>query len=157
MMGKVRAVGVSNFSRGRFTDLAVHNKILPAVNQLETNVLSQQREMEGLLNQFDAHIMAWAPLSQGDGQFFDNEVLCELAQHHHKTVAQVALRWLTQRGIIAIPKSTHKERMQENFDIFDFQLSADEMQRVDALNRTDTGTRNFDDPEYIKQLLSYVP
>ena len=157
MMGKVRAVGVSNFSRGRFTDLAVHNKILPAVNQLETNVLSQQREMEALLDQFDARIMAWAPLSQGDGQFFDNEVLCELAQHHHKTVAQVALRWLTQRGIIAIPKSTHKERMQENFDIFDFQLSADEMQRVDALNRTDTGTRNFDDPEYIKQLLSYVP
>lgn len=157
MMGKVRAVGVSNFSRGRFTDLAVHNKILPAVNQLETNVLSQQREMEGLLDQFDARIMAWAPLSQGDGQFFDNEVLCELAQHHHKTVAQVALRWLTQRGIIAIPKSTHKERMQENFDIFDFQLSADEMQRVDALNQTDTGTRNFDDPEYIKLLLSYVP
>lgn len=156
MMGKVRAVGVSNFNNGRFTDLAAHGKVLPAVNQLETNVLSQQQQAEALLRHFDTRIMAWAPLSQGGEGLFDNEILRATAERHNKTVAQVALRWLTQRGIIAIPKSERKERMQENFDIFDFSLTDEEMLQIASLNRTDAGTRNFDDPEFIKRLLSFT-
>ena len=156
IMGKVRAVGVSNFSRGRFTDLAAHGKVLPAVNQLETNVFSQQQQAEALLHHFDTRIMAWAPLSQGGEGLFDNEILRAMAERHNKTVAQVALRWLTQRGIIAIPKSERKERMQENFDIFDFSLTDEEMLQIASLNRTDAGTRNFDDPEFIKRLLSFT-
>ena len=156
MMGKVRAVGVSNFNSGRFTDLAAHGKVLPAVNQLETNVFSQQQQVEALLHHFDTRIMAWAPLSQGGEGLFDNEILRAIAERHNKTVAQVALRWLTQRGIIAIPKSKRKERMQENFDIFDFSLTDEEMLQIASLNRTDAGTRNFDDPEFIKRLLSFT-
>ena len=156
MMGKVRAVGVSNFNSGRFTDLAAHGKVLPAVNQLETNVFSQQQQAEALLHHFDTRIMAWAPLSQGEDGLFDNELLTSLAQRHNKTVAQIALRWLTQRGIIAIPKSERKERMQENFDIFDFRLSDEEMLQIAALNRADSGTRDFDDPQFIKRLLSFT-
>ena len=156
MMGKVRAVGVSNFNSGRFTDLAAHGKVLPAVNQLETNVFSQQQQAEALLRHFDTRIMAWAPLSQGEDGLFDNELLTSLAQRHNKTVAQIALRWLTQRGIIAIPKSERKERMQENFDIFDFRLSDEEMLQIAALNRADNGTRDFDDPQFIKHLLSFT-
>ena len=156
MMGKVRAVGVSNFNSGRFTDLAAHGKVLPAVNQVETNVFSQQRALDELLHHFDTRIMAWAPLSQGEDRLFDNELLTSLAQRHNKTVAQVALRWLTQRGIIAIPKSERKERMQENFDIFDFRLSDEEMFQIAALNRADSGTRDFDDPQFIKRLLSFT-
>ena len=156
MMGKVRAVGVSNFSRGRFTDLAAYGKVLPAVNQVEANVFSQQQTLDELLHHFDTRIMAWAPLSQGGEGLFDNELLISLAQRHNKTVAQIALRWLIQRGYIAIPKTVRKERMQENFDVFDFRLSDEEMLQIAALNRSDTGTRDFDDPEFIKRLLSFT-
>lgn len=156
MMGKVRALGVSNFSRGRFTDLAAYGKVLPAVNQVEANVFSQQQTLDELLHHFDTRIMAWAPLSQGGEGLFDNERLISLAQRHHKTVAQIALRWLIQHGCIAIPKTVRKERMQENFDVFDFRLSDEEILQIAALNRSDTGTRDFDDPEFIKRLLSFT-
>lgn len=152
--GKVRAVGVSNFSAGRFVDLAVHAKVLPAVDQLETHVFAQQCGADELLGRFDARIMAWAPLAQGNSEFFEHPVLTDIARRHGKSVAQVALRWLTQRGIIAIPKSVRPERMRENFEIFDFKLSDDELQRIAALNRRDRGTRDFDDPDYVKRMLS---
>ena len=94
--------------------------------------------------------------AQGGEGLFDNELLISLAQRHHKTVAQIALRWLIQRGYIAIPKTVRKERMQENFDVFDFRLSDEEILQIAALNRSDTGTRDFDDPEFIKRLLSFT-
>ena len=112
--------------------MAAYGKVLPAVNQVEANVFSQQQTLDELLHHFDTRIMAWAPLSQGGEGLFDNELLTSLAQRHHKTVAQIALRWLIQRGCIAIPKTVRKERMQENFDVFDFRLSDEEMFQIAA-------------------------
>lgn len=111
--GKVRAIGLSNFYPDRFVDMAEYAEIKPAVNQLKTNVFSQQWEAEAEMNLYDTHIMAWAPLAQGNPELLTNPVLTALAERYNKTVQQVALRYLIQRGIIAIPKSTHTERMKQ--------------------------------------------
>ena len=137
--------------------MAAYGKVLPAVNQVEANVFSQQQTLDELLHHFDTHIMAWAPLSQGGEGLFDNELLISLAQRHHKTVAQIALRWLIQRGCIAIPKTVRKERMQENFDV---STSVSPTRRLLQIRRHSIartpGTRDFDDPEFIKRLLSFT-
>lgn len=150
--GKVRAIGLSNFDEGRFTDLAAFNEVTPAVLQLQTNVFSQQQEQQEFLKPYGTRLMAWSPLTSGRKDFHTNPLLSEIGAAHGKSVAQVALRWLVQRGIIVIPKSTHKERMAQNLDIFDFQLTDDEMKRIATLNETDHGTVNFDDPKFIKYL-----
>ena len=151
--GKVRAIGVSNFQAGRFVDLALKVNVKPMVNQLETNVFSQQNDILPWLAEFGTMQMAWAPLGQGRNNLFADPVLTQIGAQYGKTPAQVALRWLTQRGIVAIPKSTRRERMAQNLDIFDFNLSQVDIQRIATMNLTDDGTVDFNDPNFIKFLI----
>ena len=152
--GKVRAIGVSNFQAGRFFDFAHYVDLKPMVNQLECNALTQQTGIEPILNDFGTKMMAWYPLGgQGTDGIVKSEVLATIGAKYNKTAAQVALRWLTQRGIVAIPKSSHKERMAQNIDIFDFTLSDDDMALIATMNQHDAGTRNFGDPQFVKYLI----
>ena len=152
--GKVRAIGVSNFQAGRFFDFAHYVDIKPMVNQLQCNTLIQQNGIEPILAETDTKMMAWGPLGgQGVDGVVKSDMLAGIGAKYGKSAAQVALRWLTQRGIVAIPKSTHVERMHQNFDIFDFALTDDEMTRIAALNEHDTGTINFGDPQFVKYLI----
>ena len=152
--GKVRAIGVSNFQAGRFFDFAHYVDVKPMVNQLECNTLSQQTGIEPILNEFDTKMMAWYPLGgQGTGDIVKSQLLASIGSKYNKTAAQVALRWLTQRGIVAIPKSSHKERMAQNIDIFDFSLSNEEMAQIAKMNQHDAGTRDFGDPQFVKYLI----
>ena len=152
--GKVRAIGVSNFQAGRFFDFAHYVELKPMVNQLQCNALAQQTCIEPIHAEFGTKVMAWGPLGgQGAEGIVKSEVLAAIGAKYGKTAAQVALRWLTQRGIVAIPKSTHKERMAQNFDIFDFTLSDDDMSQIDTLNQQDAGFINFGDPQFVKYLI----
>ena len=128
--GKLRAIGVSNFYPDHFIDIASNMEIVPAVNQVETHVFDQQTEAMKYMKEFGTHIMAWAPLAEGRNDFFTNETLAMIGGKYCKTIAQVALRWLIQRGVIIIPKSTHIDRMRQNFDIFDFTLSDEDMAAI---------------------------
>ena len=152
--GKVRAIGVSNFQAARFFDFAHYVDIKPMVNQLQCNVLCQQTGIEPILCETDTKMMAWGPLGgQGAEGVVKNPMLAEIGQKYGKTAAQVALRWLTQCGIVAIPKSSHKERMEQNFNIFDFSLSSNEMQMIAQMNQVDAGFINFQDPNFVKYLI----
>ncbi len=152
--GKVRAIGVSNFQAGRFFDFAHYVELKPMMNQLECNALTQQTGIQPILNEFDTKMMAWYPLGgQGNDDIVKGELLAAIGAKHGKTAAQVALRWLTQRGIVAIPKSSHKERMAQNIDIFNFTLSDDDMAQIATMNRNDAGNRDFGDPQFVKYLI----
>ena len=152
--GKVRAIGVSNFQAGRFFDFAHYVEVKPMVNQLECNPLSQQTEIELTLNEFGTKMMAWYPLGgQGTDSIVKSKELADIGAKYGKTAPQVALRWLTQRGIVAIPKSSHKERMIQNLDTLDFTLSDDDMERIATMNQHDAGTKNFGDPQFVKYLI----
>ena len=152
--GKVRAIGVSNFQQARFFDFAHYVDIKPMVNQLQCNAMIQQREIEPTLNEFGTKMMAWGPLGgEGVDGIIKSELLAGIGAKYGKTASQVALRWLTQRGIVAIPKSTHKERMQQNLDIFDFALTDDDMAQIATMNQHDTGTVNFNDMNFVKYLI----
>ena len=152
--GKVRAIGVSNFQAARFFDLAHYVDVKPMVNQLQCNVLCQQTGIEPILCETDTKMMAWGPLGgQGAEGVVKNPMLAEIGKRYGKTAAQVALRWLTQCGIVAIPKSSHKERMEQNFNIFDFSLTSNEMQEIATLNQEDAGFVNFQDPNFVKYLI----
>ena len=152
--GKVRAIGVSNFQAARFFDFAHYVELKPMVNQLQCNVMVQQTGIEPILAETDTKMMAWGPLGgQGVDGIVKSEVLANIGAKYGKSAAQVALRWLTQRGIVAIPKSSHKERMEQNFDIFDFSLTADEMAQIATMNQYDTGNINFSDPQFVKYLI----
>ena len=153
--GKVRAIGLSNFYPDRFVDMAEYAETNPAVNQLKTNVFSQQWEAEAEMNLYDTHIMAWAPLAQGNPELLTNPVLTALAERYNKTVQQVALRYLIQRGIIAIPKSTHTERMKQNLDVFDFALTPEDMESIRPLDKPDDFRWSHRNPELVKFLLNY--
>ena len=152
--GKVRAIGVSNFQAGRFFDFAHYADVKPMVNQLQCNTLIQQVGIEPILAETDTKIMAWGPLGgQGVEGIVKSEELTAIGTKYNKSAAQVALRWLTQRGIVAIPKSTHKERMAQNIDIFDFTLTDDDMAQIGKMNQHDSGTINFNDPQFVKYLI----
>ena len=152
--GKVRAIGVSNFQAGRFFDFAHYVDVKPMVNQLQCNTLIQQTGIESILAEFDTKMMAWGPLGgQGIDGIVKSKVLSDIGAKYGKSAAQVALRWLTQRGIVAIPKSTHRERMEQNINVFDFTLSNDDMVLISNLNQHDTGTINFGDPQFVKYLI----
>ena len=152
--GKVRAIGVSNFQAGRFFDFAHYVEVKPMVNQLQCNTLIQQTGIEPIHAEFGTKMMAWGPLGgQGVDGIVKSEELAAIGAKYGKSAAQVALRWLTQRGIVAIPKSSHKERMQQNFDIFDFTLTVDEMAQIATMNQHDSGTINFSDPQFVKFLI----
>ena len=150
--GKVRAIGVSNFHPDRIMDLIIYNKITPAVNQFEVNPFQQQIDTQKFLQDNSVQVEAWAPFAEGKNNIFQNAVLLSIAAQHKKSIAQVILRWLVQRRIIALAKSTRKERMIENISVFDFELSAEDMA---AIANIDTKTSSFFDhrnPEMVKWL-----
>ncbi|RZJ91449.1 MAG: aldo/keto reductase [Chryseobacterium sp.] len=150
--GKVKAIGVSNFQSDRLIDLIIHNEVVPAVNQVETHPFHQQIDAHQFMKDNKVQIESWGPFAEGKNDMFKNEVLGDIGKKYNKSIAQVVLRWLTQRGIVAIPKSVRKERMQENINIFDFQLSAEEMETIKTL---DSGTSSFfdhRDPAMVKWL-----
>ena len=152
--GKVHAIGVSNFQAARFFDFAHYVDIKPMINQLQCNVLAQQNGIIPELDAFGTKMMAWGPLGgQGAEGIIKSPVLAEIGAQYGKSAAQVALRWLTQRGIVAIPKSSHKERMATNLDIFDFSLTDKDMQTIATLNQQDAGFINFQDPQFVKYLI----
>lgn len=153
--GKVRAIGVSNFYPDRFVDLAENVEIKPAINQLRTNVFSQQWDMEKEIGNYGTKIMAWAPIAQANEDLFNNPVLKAIAENHCKSVTQVALRYLIQRGIIAIPKSTHIERMKQNMKVFDFELTDAEMESILPLDRPQDFQWSHRNPDLVRFLLEY--
>ncbi|MEH7417350.1 aldo/keto reductase [Neobacillus drentensis] len=148
--GKIRAIGVSNFYPDRLTDLIIHNEVVPAVNQVETHVFNQQIESHNLMKENNVQIESWGPFAEGKNNMFQNETLVSIAENYNKSVAQVVLRWLTQRGVVAIPKSVRKERIIENFNIFDFELSQEDMERMAALDTKQSLFFSHQDPEMVK-------
>lgn len=153
--GKVRAIGLSNFYPDRFVDMAEYAEIKPAVNQLLTNVFSQQWDAEAEMKPYGTRLMAWGPLAQGASDLQDDPVLKSLSEKYGKTPQQVALRYLLQRDIIAIPKSTHVERMKQNLDVFDFALTQEEMESIRPLDKPRDFHYSHRDPELVKFLLNY--
>lgn len=153
--GKVRAIGLSNFYPDRFVDLTENMEIKPAINQLRTNVFSQQWEAVKEMSPYGTRLMAWAPLAQSSDDLLSNDTLKDLASAHGKTVMQVALRYLLQRGIIAIPKTTHRNRMEENLQVFDFALSDTEMEAIKPLDKEPDFRFSHRNPELIRFLLEY--
>ncbi|MBG9472129.1 aldo/keto reductase [Priestia megaterium] len=150
--GKIKAIGVSNFYADRLVDLMTHNEVVPAVNQVETHPFCQQVESAKLMKENNVQIESWAPFAEGKNDIFQNEVLVSIAEKHNKSVAQVILRWLTQRGVVVIPKSVRKERIVENFNIFDFELSQEDMEKIATLDTEESLFFSHRDPEMVKWL-----
>ncbi len=150
--GKVRAIGASNFQPDRLIDLIIHNEIIPAINQVETHPFHQQIETQKFLQENNVQIQSWGPFAEGKNNIFHNELLLSIGKKYNKSIAQVILRWLTQRGIVAIPKSVRKERMEENFNIFDFELSAEDMEAIKALDTRMSSFFDHRDPAMVKWL-----
>lgn len=150
--GKARAIGVSNFHPDRVMDLMVFHDVVPAVNQIETHPFNQQIDTQGFLRENGVQTESWGPFAEGRDNIFRNEVLRSIAAKRGKTVAQVILRWLTQRGIVAIPKSVHKERIIENFSIFDIELSSEDMSSIAGLDRKVSSFFDHRDPKMVKML-----
>lgn len=148
--GKVRAIGVSNFSPARLMDLITFNKIVPAVNQIETHPFNQQIETHKFLKENGVQHESWGPFAEGKNNIFQNELLLSLAGKYNKSVAQVILRWLIQSDVVAIPKSVRKERMAENFNIFDFKLESEDMNSIAALDKNVSLFFDHDDTKIIK-------
>ena len=154
--GKVRAIGVSNFYPDRLVDLASFAKIAPMVNQVETHPLDQQIEAHDWMKKYHVQHEAWAPFGEGRGNMFSNPMLQTIAETHHKSIAQVILRWQLQRGIVVIPKSTHKERMAENFNVFDFQLTDEEMKTIASLDTKTSSFFSHQDPAMVEWFVKMV-
>ena len=150
--GKVRAIGVANFQPDRLIDLIINNEIVPAINQIETHPFHQQTETQKFLQENNVQIESWGPFAEGKNNMFQNELLISIAQKYDKSVARVILRWLTQRGVIVIPKSLRKERIVENFNIFDFELSAEDMEAIVSLDTKKSLFFDHRDPEMVKWL-----
>ncbi|WP_129688556.1 aldo/keto reductase [Gottfriedia acidiceleris] len=148
--GKIKAIGVSNFHPDRLIDLIIHNEVVPAVNQVETHVFNQQIDSAKFMVENNVQIESWGPFAEGKNNMFQNEVLVSIAEKHNKSVAQVVLRWLTQRGVVAIPKSVRKERIIENFNIFDFDLSQEDMDQIAKLDTKESLFFSHRDPEMVK-------
>lgn len=150
--GRIRAIGISNFHPDRVMDLIVHNQVTPAVNQIECHPFHQQIETQAFLQENQVQIESWGPFAEGRNNIFQNEVLRAIADSHHKSVAQVILRWLTQRGVVAIPKSVRKERIEENFNVFDFELSPEAMAAIATLDTKTSSFFDHRDPKMVKWL-----
>jgi diketogulonate reductase-like aldo/keto reductase len=150
--GVIRAIGVSNFHPDRVMDFIVHNEVIPAINQIETHPFHQQVETQKFLEENNIQIESWGPFAEGKNNIFHNELLLSIAAKHGKSVAQVILRWLTQRGVIVIPKSVRRERMAENFDIFDFELDASDLESIAKLETGESLFFDHRDPAMVKFL-----
>lgn len=153
--GKVRAIGVSNFYPDRFIDLAEHTDIQPMVNQVETHVFNQQVKAQEIMKKYGTQIMSWGPFAEGRNNYFSNPVLTEIGMKYGKSVAQVALRYLLQREVVLIPKSTRIERMRQNFDIFDFTLSDEDMTAIATLDKGESLFFSHYEPDTVNFLLSF--
>ena len=155
--GKIKAIGVSNFYPDRLADMCLfERKVIPAVNQVETNPLNQQIKAQEVMEKYGVHIEAWAPFGEGRNNMFSNLTLKEIGNKYNKSVAQVILRWLIQRGVIVVCKSTHIDRMQENFDVFDFELSDEDMNIIKKLDSNDSLFFNHQDPNMVEWFDSMV-
>ncbi len=150
--GKIRAIGVSNFHPDRMMDLMIHNKITPAVNQIEVNPFHQQIEPQKFFEENSVMVEAWAPFAEGKNNIFQNELLLPIAAKHNKSIGQVILRWVVQRGIIALAKTVRKERMLENIGIFDFELDAEDMAAIATLDTKTSSFFDHRDPKMVKWL-----
>lgn len=150
--GRVRAIGISNFYPDRVMDLIVHNDVVPAVNQIETHPFNQQIETQKFLEEQKVQIESWGPFAEGKHDIFRNALLSSIAGKHGKSVAQVILRWLTQRGIVAIPKSVRRERIEENFNVFDFGLGPEDMEAIATLDTRTSSFFDHRDPAMVKRL-----
>lgn len=155
--GKLRAIGVSNFYADRFIDLANNFEVKPVVNQMETHVFCQQEELQKYLKEFDTYLMAWGPLAEGKNNFFTNPILEQIGKKYGKSVAQTALKYLLQKDVIIIPKSTHVERMQQNLDLFDFELSTEDMEIISSLDEKHSLViGSHQNPEVVKFFMSIL-
>ena len=155
-MGKVRAIGVSNFYPDRFADIASLVEIKPQINQIETHVFQQQKKAHEVLRKYDAQIEAWAPFAEGRNEFFSNDTLREIGEKYGKSIAQTALRFLIQSGVVAIPKSVRKERMEENFNVFDFMLSEGDMRDIEKLDKSESLFFRHDTPESVEMFVNWI-
>lgn len=153
--GRVKAIGVSNFHPDRLMDLILHNEVTPAVNQIETHPFHQQVETQKFLQENNVQIESWGPFAEGRKNIFQNDVLRSIGEKYDKSIAQVILRWLTQRGVIAIPKSVRKERIAENFNIFDFQLSQEDMAAIATLDTGQSAFFDHRDPAMVESVSSF--
>ena len=154
--GKLRAIGISNFYADRMVDFAAFNRIVPMVNQIETHIFNQQKTSMEYAKKYGIQIEAWAPFGEGRKGTFDNEVIAAIAGKHSKTPAQVMLRWNIQRGVVVIPKSTHKERMEENFNVFDFALNDEDMKAITALDTATSSFFSHQDPAMVEWFVQMV-
>lgn len=150
--GKIRAIGVSNFYPDRVVDFALNNEVVPAVNQIETHPFNQQVEAQEVMKEYGVQIESWGPFAEGKNGLFTNEILTEIGKKYSKSVAQVVLRWLIQRGVVVIPKSVKPERMAENIDVFDFQLSNEDMEKIAELDTKESLFFSHRDPAMVKWL-----
>lgn len=154
--GKIRAIGVSNFYPDRLSDICAFNEVTPQVNQVETNPLHQQTDAQRNMEKNNVQIEAWAPFGEGKNNMFENPVLVGIANNYNKSVAQVILRWLVQRDIVALAKSVHKDRMKENFEIFDFALSDDDMNAIKSLDTNESLFFNHQTPKAVDMFINLI-
>ena len=153
---KIRAIGISNFYADRMVDFASFNKIKPMVNQMETHIFNQQKNLKEWADKYDIRLEAWAPFGEGRGGTFDNPIISEIGNKYGKTAAQIMLRWNIQRGVAVIPKSTHIERMEENFNVFDFVLSEEDMKTIATLDKNDSSFFSHEDPKMVEWFVGMV-
>ncbi|MGM9554261.1 MAG: aldo/keto reductase [Faecousia sp.] len=154
--GKIRAIGISNFYADRMVDFAAFHRIKPMVNQMETHIFNQQTRLKEWADKYGIRLEAWAPFGEGRRGTFDNPVISQIGEKYGKTTAQVMLRWNIQRGVVVIPKSTHIERMQENFDVFDFTLSEEDMTAIAALDKNESSFFSHQDPSMVEWFVGMV-
>ena len=154
--GKLKAIGVSNFYPDRLIDLIKFNEIVPMVNQVETHPYNQQIKANEIMKKYGVQIQAWAPFAEGKNNLFNDETLVNIGKKHNKTSAQVTLRYLIQRGVSVLPKTVNKERMKQNFDVFDFVLNEDEMNQILQLDQAKSLFFSHQDPETVERLTSLV-
>ena len=154
--GKIRTVGISNFYVDRMVDFASFNRIKPMVNQVEINIYNQQKELKKWADKYGIQLEAWAPFGEGRRGIFNDPVIAEIASKYHKTAAQVMLRWNIQRGVVVIPKTTHIERMTENFDVFDFALTNEDMSAISSLDKAESLFFSHNDPNMIEWCVKMV-
>lgn len=154
--GKIRAIGISNFYADRMVDFASFNRVKPMITQMETHIFNQQKTLKEWADKYGIQMEAWAPFGEGRGGTFDNPVVIKIGAKYGKTAAQVMLRWNIQRGIVVIPKSTHIERMEENFNVFDFTLSEEDMAEISALDKEESSFFSHSDPNMVEWFVNMV-
>ena len=154
--GKIKAIGVCNFFADRLVDLIMHNEIVPAVNQVEVNPFYQKNDYQTIMNEYNVQMQSWAPFAEGRNNMFTNEVLLSIAKKYNKSIAQVILNWLVKRNIVVIPKTVRKERMEENFNIFDFELDESDIKLISSLDKNESSFFSHQDYKMVKLLSERV-